>query len=97
MGPGRFERPTSPLSGVRSNQLSYGPGSPRERTGTAGQGSNDGHDGARPPHSRCGLSWRSDRKGSAGDDALPDCIAMRVQGPPQDDLEDRPPGRETTR
>ena len=26
MGPGRFERPTSPLSGVRSNRLSYGPG-----------------------------------------------------------------------
>ena len=25
VGPGRFERPTSPLSGVRSNQLSYGP------------------------------------------------------------------------
>ena len=25
MGPGRFELPTSPLSGVRSNQLSYGP------------------------------------------------------------------------
>ena len=30
VGPGRFELPTSPLSGVRSNQLSYGPdfGSP---------------------------------------------------------------------
>ena len=28
VGPGRFERPTSPLSGVRSNQLSYGPGTP---------------------------------------------------------------------
>ncbi len=26
MGPGRFELPTSPLSGVRSNQLSYEPG-----------------------------------------------------------------------
>ena len=26
MGLGRFERPTSPLSGVRSNQLSYRPG-----------------------------------------------------------------------
>ena len=25
MGPGRFELPTSPLSGVRSNQLSYEP------------------------------------------------------------------------
>ncbi len=25
VGPGRFERPTSPLSGVRSNRLSYGP------------------------------------------------------------------------
>lgn len=25
VGPGRFERPTSRLSGVRSNQLSYGP------------------------------------------------------------------------
>jgi hypothetical protein len=25
VGPGRFELPTSPLSGVRSNQLSYGP------------------------------------------------------------------------
>ena len=28
VGPGRFELPTSPLSGVRSNQLSYGPPSP---------------------------------------------------------------------
>ena len=28
VGPGRFERPTSPLSGVRSNQLSYGPCTP---------------------------------------------------------------------
>jgi hypothetical protein len=27
MGPGRFELPTSRLSGVRSNQLSYEPGS----------------------------------------------------------------------
>ena len=27
VGPGKFELPTSPLSGVRSNQLSYGPGS----------------------------------------------------------------------
>ena len=26
VGLGRFELPTSPLSGVRSNQLSYGPG-----------------------------------------------------------------------
>ena len=26
VGPGRLERPTSRLSGVRSNQLSYGPG-----------------------------------------------------------------------
>ena len=25
VGPGRFELPTSRLSGVRSNQLSYGP------------------------------------------------------------------------
>jgi hypothetical protein len=25
VGPGRFELPTSPLSGVRSNQLSYEP------------------------------------------------------------------------
>ena len=31
VGPGRFERPTSPLSGVRSNRLSYGPGSPEGR------------------------------------------------------------------
>ena len=31
VGPGRFERPTSPLSGVRSNQLSYGPGMPEIR------------------------------------------------------------------
>src|SRR2546422_313401 len=29
MGPGRVELPTSPLSGVRSSQLSYGPDSPR--------------------------------------------------------------------
>ena len=28
VGPGRFELPTSPLSGVRSNQLSYGPDRP---------------------------------------------------------------------
>ncbi len=27
VGPGRIERPTSPLSGVRSDRLSYGPGS----------------------------------------------------------------------
>lgn len=30
VGPGRFERPTSRLSGVRSNQLSYGPASADE-------------------------------------------------------------------
>ena len=28
VGLGRFELPTSPLSGVRSNQLSYRPGNP---------------------------------------------------------------------
>src|SRR5207247_8158630 len=28
VGPGRVELPTSPLSGVRSSQLSYGPDSP---------------------------------------------------------------------
>ena len=36
MGLGRFELPTSPLSGVRSNQLSYRPGFPNRnqlRTG----------------------------------------------------------------
>ena len=31
VGPGRFELPTSPLSGVRSNQLSYGPMEPHSR------------------------------------------------------------------
>ena len=30
VGPGRFELPTSRLSGVRSNQLSYGPGTVRQ-------------------------------------------------------------------
>ena len=34
VGPGRFERPTSPLSGVRSNQLSYWPGTPENGTTT---------------------------------------------------------------
>ncbi len=29
VGPGRFELPTSRLSGVRSNQLSYGPSEAR--------------------------------------------------------------------
>ena len=32
VGPGRFELPTSPLSGVRSNQLSYGPKSSEATT-----------------------------------------------------------------
>ena len=32
VGLGRFELPTSPLSGVRSNQLSYRPGIPTEAT-----------------------------------------------------------------
>ena len=31
VGPGRFELPTSRLSGVRSNQLSYGPLAARRR------------------------------------------------------------------
>ena len=31
VGPGRLERPTSRLSGVRSDQLSYGPGRPEPR------------------------------------------------------------------
>jgi hypothetical protein len=31
VGLGRFELPTSPLSGVRSNQLSYRPGSTAQR------------------------------------------------------------------
>ncbi len=30
VGLGRFELPTSPLSGVRSNQLSYRPGIPAQ-------------------------------------------------------------------
>jgi hypothetical protein len=34
MGPGGLEPPTSPLSGVRSNQLSYEPGT----VGCAGRG-----------------------------------------------------------
>jgi hypothetical protein len=32
VGLGRFELPTSPLSGVRSNQLSYRPGIPAQIT-----------------------------------------------------------------
>ena len=41
MGPGRLERPTSRLSGVRSDRLSYGPapGAPRKgRRGGLGEG-----------------------------------------------------------
>ena len=53
VGPGRFERPTSPLSGVRSNQLSYGPGTPENGTTTQASKS-------RPASG-------SERKGSAGD------------------------------
>ena len=33
VGPGRLELPTSRLSGVRSNHLSYGPSGSRQRTG----------------------------------------------------------------
>ena len=40
VGPGRFELPTSPLSGVRSNQLSYGP----EPCGPDGKGYHTRHD-----------------------------------------------------
>jgi hypothetical protein len=40
VGPGRIERPTSPLSGVRSDLLSYGPGptTPAEGHETIGRG-----------------------------------------------------------
>ena len=37
VGPGRLELPTSRLSGVRSNQLSYGPSGSRQRTGLLGR------------------------------------------------------------
>jgi hypothetical protein len=37
VGPGRLELPTSRLSGVRSNHLSYGPSGSRQRTGSASE------------------------------------------------------------
>ena len=49
MGPGRFERPTSPLSGVRSNRLSYGPGSPEGRRRSAADRSGRPRRGRRRP------------------------------------------------
>ncbi len=64
MGPGRLERPTSRLSGVRSNRLSYGPARargppppPREgRAGeAAGRGGREGMRGRRAPASMVGL------------------------------------------
>jgi hypothetical protein len=39
VGPGRLERPTSRLSGARSNRLSYGPGPARTTRGGSGWGS----------------------------------------------------------
>jgi hypothetical protein len=35
VGPGRLELPTSRLSGVRSNHLSYGPSGSRQKTGSS--------------------------------------------------------------
>ena len=37
VGPGRLELPTSRLSGVRSNHLSYGPSGSRQKTGPLGR------------------------------------------------------------
>ena len=51
MGPGRLERPTSRLSGVRSDRLSYGP-APDAQGGVAavsGKGRADGAAGHRSP------------------------------------------------
>ena len=52
VGPGRFERPTSPLSGVRSNQLSYGPGTPEIGAATTTHHRQAGTGGAHAPNGR---------------------------------------------
>jgi hypothetical protein len=66
VGPGRFERPTSPLSGVRSNQLSYGPLHPssQARWGPRppAHGADDEGDtelGLYRPHTTNGNGWRT--------------------------------------
>jgi hypothetical protein len=65
VGPGRLERPTSRLSGVRSNQLSYGPARPRApRRGPGRSGRKGCADGA--PAVDCEPSRRSeDRRAPA--------------------------------
>ena len=67
VGPGRLERPTSRLSGVRSNQLSYGPASTAPAR-AAPQGA--APEGAR----RCG------REGMCGRRAAPSSIATFPRG-----------------
>ena len=47
VGPGRFELPTSRLSGVRSNQLSYGPSTSLQTAPWAERGSSPRRTGAR--------------------------------------------------
>jgi hypothetical protein len=59
VGLGRFELPTSPLSGVRSNQLSYGPLDQRltrssaSRSGWGSSGRKRNGDGGKPRSSIC--------------------------------------------
>ena len=68
VGPGRFELPTSPLSGVRSNQLSYGPEPAMRRAAGIIQGRKRNADGGsavstarkRPDRSR--RSWYARRE-----------------------------------
>ncbi len=71
VGPGRLERPTSRLSGARSDLLSYGPGTgrPARRVGVSrGKGRADGAPGARGRRGRA--RPRRSRRWSIGRRAL---------------------------
>ena len=56
VGPGRLELPTSRLSGVRTNQLSYGPRG--DRLTAAGSGARWARDRARTPEAAMGEEER---------------------------------------
>ena len=71
VGPGRIERPTSPLSGVRSDLLSYGPGPTTPATGR----------GPRHAVGRTGRDVRTAAKGRPLDPGRPGTLRKEVIQP----------------
>ena len=78
MGPGGLEPPTSPLSGVRSNQLSYEPGRGVSCGATVGRDALPGGDPVAPEGA--GALWSEPHTISGASEGRKELVGVRLPG-----------------